>query len=86
MDNRSAKPESSANVNGQNSPIDDQIRECLNKLKENNAKEKEMKQVTDADLAERLLKIKGDQPITLDGELHARLAKLKGIPVFESKV
>lgn len=62
------------------------MRERLNKLKKTDATDKAMKQATDAEIAERLRKIKGEMPITSDDELHARLAKLRGVPIIESKV
>ncbi|KOB66103.1 Zinc finger, FYVE domain containing 19 [Operophtera brumata] len=69
---------SPANTNTPNNPIDDQMRERLNKLKKQEATDKVLKQATDAEIAERLQKIKGEVPIASDDELHARLAKLRG--------
>lgn len=83
----SAIPESLGNVNATSSPLDDQMHERLSKLKDKDAIDPEMnKGSTDAKIAERLQKIKGNVPAVSDAELHARLAKLRGVPTVETKV
>lgn len=71
-------PAENKSNSSQQNPTDEEIQNRLHKLKEN---KNPTAGTSNADIANRLQKIKGDIPNTTNAELQERLAKLRGVPI-----